>query len=258
MSIDLKSKTKKCTVCEKIKTYEEYYIRPNGKPYSQCNICKPISAKKWYEKDMKNIEKYNVEGKVCPKCYKYKIKEEYYILVKNGKMSTYCKECEAENNQQNPNRKTSKQKWRLNNAEQVRISQLSYHHRVRKHNIQYRLVQALRAEMHRVLDKKNSSTELLGCDIDFFEAWLEFQFNKNMDWDNYGKYWEIDHTIPCDSYNLEIFDEQLECFNWSNLRPLEVSLNRSKKNKIVKNDIFKQELNVLLFKRQHVQIAGTS
>lgn len=254
----MSNKTKKCSICKDIKNYDHYYIRPNGTPYSQCNVCKKESSKKWYKKDMENEEKYNKEGKICPQCKIYKLKDCFYILNKNGQMSTYCTECEAVNNLQNPNRKLTKKKWISNNKDKIRKSQLEYHHNKRKHNIQYRLSQSLRAEMHRVLDKKNNSNELLGCDIDFFEKWLEFQFNSKMNWDNYGKYWEIDHTKPCTSYVLEIHEEQLRCFNWKNLRPLEVEKNRSKKDNIIELDIIKQTLNVILFKRQHVQIAGTS
>lgn len=254
-----KIKTKKCSKCEQVKDHSQYYIRPNGNLYSQCNPCKKISSKKWYEQNMENGEKYEVNGKICPKCDEYKLKNEYYILKKNGQMSTYCADCEASNNSTNNiNRKTTKQKWIMNNKDHVKMKQLEYHHNTRQLNIQYRLTQSLRAEMHRVLNKKNSSEELLGCNVEFFMKWLEFQFNNNMNWDNYGKYWEIDHTTPCASYKLEELEEQKICFNWTNLRPLEVAKNRSKKDKIIKNDIIKQNLNIMLFKRQHVQIAGTS
>lgn len=252
------TESKKCSKCKEIKEYDHYYIRPNGIPYSQCNPCKKISSKKWYDEDMKNDKKYNIDGKSCPDCKIYKMKDNYYILEKNGQMSTYCIECELKHNIHNHDRKQTKQKWIRNNKDQVRKSQLLYHHKTRKHNIQYRLNQSLRSSMHRSLKKNDKTIELLGCSIENFKKWMTYQFDKNMSWDNYGTYWEIDHVSPSDSYNLEIREEQFKCFNWTNLRPLEIGQNRSKKNKIFEKEIFKQKLVVLIYKRQQNQIAGTS
>jgi hypothetical protein len=186
-----------------------------------------------------------------------KIKKMYYVLKKNEQISTYCIDCEFNKNSLNSKRKSTKEKWIKNNKVKINVYGLEYHHNVRKNNMQYRLAQSLRSEMHRVLNKKNSTCELLGCDINYFEKWMEFQFNNKMNWDNYGEYWEIDHVTPCNSYKLEFVEEQFKCFNWTNLRPLEVYKNRSKKDKIYDEDIFKQKLNVI-FKRRQDQIAGTS
>ena len=53
-----------------------------------------------------------------------------------------------------------------------------------------------------------------------------------MNWSNHGSYWEIDHIIPCDSFDLTDIEQQKQCFHYTNLQPLTVSENRSKKNKI--------------------------
>ena len=256
---------KTCTLCNNIKSYDDYYVRPNGKPYSQCRACKKISQRKWYEKDMNNLEKYNIDGKECPNCNTYKNKDEFYVLKRNGQMSTYCINCELEKfNWKNDNRKQTKQKWRNNNKEKVRSSSLSYHHNVRKMNTQYLINQSVRSRIHNALfshvKKSKKTVTYLGCNIDYFKKWLEFQFSKNMSWDNYGSYWEIDHVIPCASFNLKNEDEQLKCFNWKNCQPMITIQNRSKKDKIILNLIFLQKLKVILFEKnvQHIQIAGTS
>lgn len=59
---------------------------------------------------------------------------------------------------------------------------------------------------------------------------LEKQFDENMNWDNYGSYWEIDHIIPQNTFNIETendIDFKI-CWSLANLRPLEKSLNRSR------------------------------
>jgi hypothetical protein len=57
-----------------------------------------------------------------------------------------------------------------------------------------------------------------------------------MSWDNYGTVWEIDHNIPVAAFNFdkpEHLDFKL-CWDLKNLQPLEVSLNRSKNDRISK------------------------
>ncbi len=52
-----------------------------------------------------------------------------------------------------------------------------------------------------------------------------------MSWDNKGSYWEIDHVIPCASFDLRDPEQQKLCFNWKNYQPLRADKNRSKKDK---------------------------
>jgi hypothetical protein len=92
--------------------------------------------------------------------------------------------------------------------------------------------------------KQNHSVELIGCSFLSLKNWLEYQFDSKMNWDNYGSYWEIDHVIPCNSYDMTIPEEQYECFNWRNLRPLYKIKNRSKNDKILPFEILFQELKV--------------
>ena len=52
-----------------------------------------------------------------------------------------------------------------------------------------------------------------------------------MSWSNHGKVWEIDHIKPCASFNLSNFEQQKQCFHYTNLQPLTIFENRSKKDK---------------------------
>ena len=55
-------------------------------------------------------------------------------------------------------------------------------------------------------------------------------FKQGMSWSNYGE-WHIDHIKPCSLFNLELEEEQLECFNYKNLQPLWAIDNIKKGNK---------------------------
>lgn len=51
------------------------------------------------------------------------------------------------------------------------------------------------------------------------KLYLEQQFINKMDWNNYGKIWEIDHIKPCSKFDLTKLEEQQKCFHYINLMP---------------------------------------
>ncbi len=104
-----------------------------------------------------------------------------------------------------------------------------------------------RAHKNRIRDffrskglKKNISGRLiLGCDMDFFRHHIESQFTTKMNWQNYGKYWHLDHIIPCAKFDLSNQTEILKCFNYNNYRPLNAVINMRDKDR---KGIHQQEL----------------
>ena len=158
--------------------------------------------------------------------------------------------------------KTSRRKYYINNKEKIdkrnmenyrakkeEINKKNYQRKKRrmKHDIQYKIKENLstRARMA-ILNHKgtkiSSSIELLGAPIDVVRKHIEEQFVEGMCWDNwgrttalnngYGKWCEIDHIIPCDSFDLTDIKQQLICFNYKNLQPLWYKDNNHKKNKM--------------------------
>lgn len=83
------------------------------------------------------------------------------------------------------------------------------------------------------LKKHNeSSAHLIGCPMEQFKEWLEFNFDENMTWENYGSYWHMDHLWPCASFDLYNKEQRFECFNWTNVVPMEGVENLKKHSKI--------------------------
>ena len=62
------------------------------------------------------------------------------------------------------------------------------------------------------------------------KQYLESLFTEGMTWDNYGE-WHVDHIIPCDFFDLDIYSERKFCFHYTNLQPLWAYDNISKSNK---------------------------
>jgi hypothetical protein len=61
---------------------------------------------------------------------------------------------------------------------------------------------------------------LIGCNPIDFLAHIEAQFRDGMTWANRGSVWQIDHIKPCSRFDLTDPDQQVACFNYTNLRPL--------------------------------------
>lgn len=96
-------------------------------------------------------------------------------------------------------------------------------------NMNYRIKKSLAARLRQVLVKTDSTMNYIGCNIQYLREWFEYNFTNEMNWDNYGSYWSIDHIIPVCKFNLTLEDEKLKCWNWSNMMPVTVKYNSSKK-----------------------------
>ena len=60
-------------------------------------------------------------------------------------------------------------------------------------------------------------------------VYIESKFDNNMNWLNHGSYWHIDHIIPLSwAKNVE---EVIKLNHYTNMQPLEASLNLKKNNK---------------------------
>jgi hypothetical protein len=162
--------------------------------------------------------------KVCTKCGLPKT--DFYPL-KSGVdgFASECKECSKKRSQQwrESNRIRSKQ-WRRGYKKIKRLEPL---YRVRE-ALAKRVLDALKGKA-----KSARTLELLGCSVDDLKKHLENQFKNGMEWKNYGSLWNIDHRIPCASFNLLLDDQQKKCFHFSNLQPLFVLDNRLKSDKIL-------------------------
>ena len=97
-------------------------------------------------------------------------------------------------------------------------------------NMNYRIKKSLAARLRTVLNKNNSTMNYIGCNIQYLREWFEYNFTSEMNWDNYGSYWSIDHIIPVCKFELTDEDEKLKCCNWTNLMPVTVKYNSSKKS----------------------------
>lgn len=74
----------------------------------------------------------------------------------------------------------------------------------------------------------------LGYPWSALRAHLEAQFSPEMNWENWGEVWELDHIKPLSSFKYESLADPLfrECWALSNLRPLPREANAAKGSRI--------------------------
>lgn len=72
--------------------------------------------------------------------------------------------------------------------------------------------------------------DLVGYDVNELKSHLENQFDNEMNWNNYGRIWEIDNIKPIASFNINSYEDKdfKKCWSLNNLRPLSLYENRSR------------------------------
>jgi len=164
----------------------------------------------------------------------YESREEYYKQYYAKNKDAYKKRNEKYH-QENPDARqkhwenfkntsdkymVASKEWNKNNRERInkRIKER------KNSNPLLRLQDSVTSVINRYLKEKTQKTnEYLGCSYKEYSVYLEKQFDENMNWDNYGTYWEIDHTIPLSKGGS---------FHYTNTTPMTIPENRSKSNKL--------------------------
>lgn len=248
---------KQCTKCKQEKQLSEFY-KDKSKKSGYSSYCK--ACQKVYDDSRKNDEERNKRKREQRKQYYKNNKEkedkrnsEYYYKHKEQ-----CLEVSKQYYKNNHERclKQAKQ-YRINNPDKLKEQQEKVREYRQKHLTEVRIkankyrqdnrerILQLRQQPERKLANNISAAiyyalkgnkqglhweDLVGYNLQQLKEHLESQFTPEMSWDNYGKYWEIDHIIPINTFNLTSFNESKFkiCWSLANLRPLEKLLNRSR------------------------------
>ena len=218
-----------------------------------------------------------MSNKICSKC-KIEHSIEMYGLInkklKSGeikqRLKSQCKNCQTQvqkerrirQQKENPekfyekwNESYQKRKDRIRESEKIRLSKPENREKRREYLRKYKAKKRLLDPSYKINEnyrkrvwkclnnKSNSSKELLGCDINLYFKWITFamSIDKNMNWENYGKYWNIDHVIPISTFDLSDADDAKKAFNWKNTWAIKSGENFSKKNNVIENHIIEQK-----------------
>jgi len=182
---------------------------------------------------MKKPENDTNAKKICKKCDIPKDLEEYskHKGFKDG-YSSRCKECDHQYQKiYNSNNDNKIRKQLYQGEYNILNKEKNYKYQKERKKILYKtdplfkLEISLRSRLYKAINKNKGSKNLtticlLGCSVEKCKQYLESQFKPEMNWNNQGKVWEIDHIKPCSSFDLTNKEEQKLCFHFSNLQPL--------------------------------------
>lgn len=120
------------------------------------------------------------------------------------------------------NKKEVNRKKVLRDKEKMKINPLFK----LSHNIRTLIRRSLQNQF---TEKSKRTQEILGCTYEEFKIYLENQFDENMNWDNQGSYWHMDHIKPISLAASR--SEVYELNHYTNFQPLYWEDNLSKGNK---------------------------
>ena len=205
---------------------------------------KNARARQYY---YENKERLNQKGKEHYYKNWHKVQEQHRKWKENNK-EKLKKHYYSESNQKRLKEYREKNKDRTKKIRQERDKKnrkkLNKYTRDRKktnpsirirHQLSNRLWSALKRN-NLYQNKCASTMQLVGCTIE--ELWKHLESSSSWEpWmtrENYGKGgWDVDHILPCASFDLKCPVQQLACFHWSNLQPLEHIKNVTKGSKIL-------------------------
>jgi transposase-like protein len=223
-----------CSSCKEEKPFEQFNKSKN-EPHGlsrQCKSCK----KNYRDKNKEHIKK---------KLKEYYEKNKDKVLEKN---KIYREEnVEAISIQRKGYREQNKEHIKKKLQEYLPIRKQKIKQR-RKEDRNFRLQEIIRSKYHKMIKGINTSyADKIGCDSETLIKWLEFQFDENMNWNNLGDYWEIDHIIAINQFDFKDPDEIKTCYNWTNLQPLFKTENKSKSDNLELHYYFNSIINVHRF-----------
>lgn len=180
--------------------------------------------------------------KTCTACNNTLPINKFSYRVKRGCHESKCKKCRC----------NSGKKYRVDNKIQISTTRKNKHSHRRIIDPLYAITCTLRSRLHKVLSRKTLKTsKLIGAPNGVLIKWMEFNLeldqSTGMTLENRGKFWHIDHVIPCNKFNLLEKKEQLICMNWTNLKPMIAHKNIAKQDNIIITQCLEHEIRLKLF-----------
>jgi hypothetical protein len=222
---------KQCSKCGEIQNVSSFSKRKESKDGYRgvCKSCKstPEIRKKrseWVKADRKaHPEKYKQRDKAKYDKHRPQIlerKKVYYIdnkeVISERKKAHYeiNKDAILEANKE----------YRKNNQESILTNKREYEFKRRHNDPLYKLTRFQRDSLGRIIkaikyNKDRSSTEYLGCSVEFLKNYIESQWEYGMNWSNRTQNgWHIDHIVPLFTAKTE--EDVFKLCHYTNLQPL--------------------------------------
>lgn len=192
-----------------------------------------------------------MSSKICKKC---NIKKDETLFIKGKNCCKECNKLLCKLYKENNKEKVSEynKKYKQENKEELSEYNSTYHqeHKERayerhavnvkkykekkKNDVEFKKMDQMRSTVRTFLKGETKTNKYIGCTRDFLLKWISYN-DPSYTLETYGMGgWCLDHVIPCCKFSLE---ENLKCFNWTNVRPLSISKNSKKHRYLKKEDL---------------------
>lgn len=106
-----------------------------------------------------------------------------------------------------------------------REKKADYARESRSSNLNVKVAKIARNQVYRIISqaklrKFGKTFDILDYTVEDFIRHIEGLFSPEMNWDNYGNVWEIDHVKPVMAFNIKSMKDVAEVNSLSNLLPL--------------------------------------
>ncbi len=136
------------------------------------------------------------------------------------KINEYHKKYYKENKKEHRERT---KKYEYLNRDKNNKYHREYSNKKFKTDLNFKLKCILRSRLWKALNgnpKASTTLKLLGCLIGEFKSYVEEQFLPEMNWENIGIVWELDHKRACSKFDLTNLEQQKQCFHYMNFEPI--------------------------------------
>lgn len=235
-----------CISCLENKSIFLFEVRKEGKIRNQCKVCRKNKIKPKIKPTRKPkhrvvmvFEINGISHKICRKCKQTKDVSLFNkcLNARDG-LDWQCKKCKHDTHYLKHKERYKKEQQNRRQTEEYRNKRNSEHRIRYKNDSDYKLLYNLRGRVKSAFsysgnDKDISSLELFGAPMDMVKNHISSKFDEYMSWENYlnGDI-HIDHTIPCEAFDLSDKEQQKACFHYTNLQPLWAADNLSKIDKL--------------------------
>lgn len=214
---------RKCKRCLCKKSLNNYSLSKHNCYATYCNDCEKI---RHMDKYWKNREKILAREKILGQKPHRKARKKAYAKVYNQVNKKRIREVARDWERRNPDKVKAKVK-------RGRPRMAKYVRERNKTNPQFKAYNIVRVRLRHCLNKYNKKKQektfkYLGCSFEYFTKFMAEMFDERtlsggeiqqMTWENHGKFWEVEHRIPCAYFNLTKEEEIYKCFNYKNMWP---------------------------------------
>jgi hypothetical protein len=246
---------------ENIKKQQKHYrlhhknqLNERNKKYYQKNKNVQREYRKQYYKNNKEIILNNQKQYYINNKEKI-LKQE--VLYRKSHIEA-CRRRKNKYRHDHPEYREHERQYKLKNREKILIQRQKNQKIRTATDILYRVKQNIRRRVHHALQrtvKLHVFDKYIGCSKNYLIKYIESNFSPGMSWKNYGKFWDIDHIIGCNKFDLSKEDQQLLCFHYTNLCPLVKQYNRlikrdwDKQHKLIDNQLANAQISAILLQK---------